>query len=490
MSDAVPETAQTAPELLDTPEAGPAAVRGGAVRVVGYGVGVLLTVGSAAVLFRHLGVADSGRYVTVLALMAIVIGVTDIGLTTIGVRELAVRHESEKRRLMRDLLGLRLSLSVVGVAVATLFAIVAGYDHEMVIGGLLAGVGVVAASVQSTLGVALMVELRYGWLTLLDILRQALLVAGILILVAAGAGIVPLLALQAPSVLIVLALTAWLVRGNVPLLPAFEWERWRALLREVIPFAAATIIGAVYFRASLITLGLVSTETETGYFGAAFRVSEVLLLVPSLVVGAAFPIFARAARDDHDRLRYGVDRVFGASTVLGGLVMVLLILGAPFVIDVVAGPDFGPSAGVLRIQALALALSFAATTLFYGMLSLRMHSGILVIASTVLVVNVALAAALGSAHGAVGAAWATVASELAGLLVALLLLARSHRSIVPSLGVVVRVIVASGCALLVVLIPGLPSIAAAAIGGVVYAGLAFAVRAVPAELLEAFARRR
>lgn len=79
------------PDLLDTPQAGPAAVRGGAMRVVGYVAGVALSVGSSALLFRHLGVVDSGRYVTVLALIAIVLGVTDVGLTTIGVRELAVR---------------------------------------------------------------------------------------------------------------------------------------------------------------------------------------------------------------------------------------------------------------------------------------------------------------------------------------------------------------------------------------------------------------
>ena len=71
---------------LDTPEAGPMAVRGGAVRVVGYAAGVLLTVASAAVLFRHLGVEDSGRYLTVIALTSIVAEVTDIGLTTIGMR--------------------------------------------------------------------------------------------------------------------------------------------------------------------------------------------------------------------------------------------------------------------------------------------------------------------------------------------------------------------------------------------------------------------
>jgi O-antigen/teichoic acid export membrane protein len=472
-------------DLLDTPDAGPVAVRGGAVRVVGYAAGILLTVGSAAVLFRHLGVENSGRYLTVLALTSIVTGVTDIGLTTIGMRELAVREESEKRRLMRDLLGVRLLLATVGVGAAAVFAVVAGYDDGMVAGTLLAGIGVIAVTLQATLSIALMVKLRLGWVTVLDLIRQALLVAGIFALVAADAGIVPFLALAGPTAGVALVLTAFVVRDSVPLLPSFNFARWRALLREVVPFAAATIVAAVYFRASLIVLELVSTKSETGYFGAAFRVTEVLLVVPNLIVGAAFPIFARAARDDHERLSYGVDRVFQASIVLGGLLVVGLTLGAPFAIDVVAGNDFGPSAGVLRIQAVALMCSFAATTLFYALLSLRMHRAILAIACTVLVVNVALAATLGAAHGAEGAAYATLASEVIGLAFGLTVLARSHRSIVPSLAVVARVALAVGAAMLVALLPGLPSVAAAAAGGVIYVAVVWAVGAVPPELLEA-----
>ena len=41
--------------LLDTPDAGPAAIRGGAIRVAGYGAGIVITAMSAALLFRHPG---------------------------------------------------------------------------------------------------------------------------------------------------------------------------------------------------------------------------------------------------------------------------------------------------------------------------------------------------------------------------------------------------------------------------------------------------
>ena len=118
-------------------------------------------------------------------------------------------------------------------------------------------------------------------------------------------------------------------------------------------------------------LSLVSSARETGFFGASFRVIEVLMSVPQLLVVSAFPIFVRAARDDSERLSYGVGRMFHAMLILGVAVALVLVLGAPFVIDVVAGPDFGPAAAVLRIQAVTLLVVFLVVPLVYALLRLR-----------------------------------------------------------------------------------------------------------------------
>src|SRR3954452_6202716 len=128
-------------DLLDTPEAGPAAIRGGVVRIVGYGAGVLLSVGSAALLFRHLGVEDGGRYVTVLSLMGLFAGLADAGLVTVAVRELTIRTGEDRQLFLQDLLGLRIALTLAAVVCATAFAAIAGYPQVMVAGTAVAGVG-------------------------------------------------------------------------------------------------------------------------------------------------------------------------------------------------------------------------------------------------------------------------------------------------------------------------------------------------------------
>src|SRR4051794_17476340 len=58
--------------ILDTPEAGVKSLRGGALRIGGYGIGLLLGLISAPLLIRHLGVVDFGRYVTVTSIVGLV----------------------------------------------------------------------------------------------------------------------------------------------------------------------------------------------------------------------------------------------------------------------------------------------------------------------------------------------------------------------------------------------------------------------------------
>jgi O-antigen/teichoic acid export membrane protein len=471
-------------DILDTPEAGPAAIRGGVLRVVGYVVGVALTTVSAALLFRHLGVVDSGRYVTVIAVVTIASGLVDFGLVTIGVRELAVTAAPERSAIVSNLIGLRIALSTAGLLGVVGFAILAGYPDEMVVGTFVAGIGAFVAAAQATLGASLMVGLRLGWLTTLELLRQALVAIAIVVLVLADAGFVALTAAPIPAAAVVLGVTGVLVHDQVELRPTFNASRWRRVLLDMLPFAAATAVTTVYFRASVVLLSSISTGKEAGYFAASFRVIEVLLLVPNLIVGAAFPIFARAAEGDSSRLGYATGRVLDACAVAGGLLTVALIAGAPFIIDVVAGPEFAESSDVLQIQAVALMATFMGATFFYTLLSLRRHAALLILTLGALAVNLTLVALLGSSHGAEGAAVGVLIAEVLLVVSGGLALARSNPLLRPSLRVIPRVLGAIGLSLGLVWAVGLPAAAAMIVAAAFYTVLVVATRAVPAELIQ------
>ena len=476
-------------DLLDTPQAGPAAIRGSLLRFGGYGVGVLLSVVSISFLIRHLGVSSFGQYVTVISLVTIVQGVTDAGLTTIGVREYSLRSAEARDSLMRSLLGVRLVLTSTGVLLATGFAAVAGYGGALVLGTLLAGTGLLFTVTQATLAVPLASRLQLGWVTGLDLLRQLLLVVGVLGLIAAGAGLVPFLALQVPLGVVMLLATAVLVRGKVPMRPGFDRREWWLLARRVLPFAAAVAIGTIYLRLTVIAMSLISTELETGYYATAFRVVEVIVAVPPLVVGATLPVLARAARDDERRLQYVLQRLFDATLIVGVGIGLVVALGAPFAVEVLAGGESDPSIRVLQIQAIAIVANFVATSWGYGLLSLHRHGSILFASVAALVTGLGLTALLVPDLEAEGAALAYVGGELVLAALMYLLLARAQPGLHLSLRVPVRVAAAAALAGAVALVPGLPSVVAASAAAALYVAALFALRGVPQELLEAFQRR-
>ena len=166
------ESPARAGDLLASRRAGPVALRGGALRAAGYALGILLSLVAVPLLVRHLGTAGYGRYVTVVALMMIVAGVTEGGLNAIALRAYASAGGGERARLMRDALGARLALTTAGAVAAIGFAAVAGYGSKLVLGTALAAVALVLQAVSSLLGVSLQVELRFGWVAAAELLQM------------------------------------------------------------------------------------------------------------------------------------------------------------------------------------------------------------------------------------------------------------------------------------------------------------------------------
>ena len=483
MEDAV------APDVLDTREAGGIAVRGAALRGLGYAVVVAISVVSAAVLTRYLGVADFGRYTVVISLAAIVGAISEAGMTNVGIREYSTLAGEQRARLIANLLGLRIVLAALGVAAAVIFALAAGYDAQMVAGTAIAGGGLVLSVVQMTYAVPLATRLRLGWLAALDVLRQALMAAVIVGLAAVGAGLVPLFAAAPVAVAVATALTIRLVRGTVPLLPSRDRRQWAALLRLAAPYSAAVAVSAVYAYVVVIVVSLATSETETGVFSAAFRSFLAVAGLAGALVASAFPILARAARDDAERLGYALRLVVQTTLVVGAGLGVCVAVGAPIAIDIVAGSEYDAAVTPLRILAGAVVTTYVLSACSYALLAMRSHGAILAANVIGVSVTAGCAVVLAPAYGAEGGAFAIVAGEVALGTAYGVAVVRAGRLVLRPAATVLRAGLASGAGLAALLAPA-PDLVRLAVAAAAFAGVAFAVRAVPRELLDAFLHRR
>ncbi|HSZ70454.1 MAG TPA: polysaccharide biosynthesis C-terminal domain-containing protein [Solirubrobacteraceae bacterium] len=478
-------------DVLDTSAAGGMIIRGGVMRLGSYVVVVLLSLLPAALLARHLGAARFSAYTTVLSLAALVSLATDAGMSNYGIREYAAREGAEREALMRDLLGLRVALTLLGVLGAVLFALCAGYSLALLAGTFVASLAMVALVVQHTYSIPLAAELRLGVLSLIEVLRQVLTVIALVALVAVNAGVFPLLAVTLVVYMVLTPLTAMLVRGRVSLRMEVRFASWVALLRPTIAFSLATAVGAIYIYTAQILTSLAATPHQSGLFALSFRVYFIAVTIPGMVVGGAIPLLARAARDDRERLAYALQRIFEVSLILGVATSLGFFAGAAFIVKVIAGPTFPQYAGavpVLRIQGIAMIASFLIAVWGFGLLSLKRYTGLLIVNALALLVSCTLTLVLAATLGAKGAAIATLCGEATLGSGCLFVLVRWNPELRPRLAVLPKVILAAAPAVALVVVLDLPSLVVAVIALCVYGLLILLTRAVPSEIAELIPR--
>jgi O-antigen/teichoic acid export membrane protein len=489
-SEAQPGESKPQVDVLDTAQAGGLIIRGGALRLGSYVGIVVLSVLSTALLTRHLGVTMFGHYTTVISLVSVVSVITDAGMSNLGTREYAMRVGADREALLSDLLGLRVSLTLVGVLLASAFALAAGYDAALLAGTIVAGLATVVLVFQHTLSIPLSASLRIGAISALELTRQLLTVAAIVILIALGAGVFALLAVALAVNLVLVPLTAALVRGQISMRLHLRPRRWLGLMRLTVYFALATAVGTIYVYTAQILTSLVASEHQSGLFAASFRVFVVAAGVPGLLVGGALPMLARAARDDRDRLGYALQRIFEVSLILGVAAAVGMLAGAQFVIAVIAGPKFAASAAGLRVLGIAMIASFLTAGWGFALISVKRYRALLLANAAAFVVSCVLTLSLAATNGADGAALATLCGEATLAIASLIALIRHQPELRPRLAAVPKVALAAAPAVAIALAPGLSSIVRALLALVAYALIIALTRAVPREILELIPRPR
>jgi O-antigen/teichoic acid export membrane protein len=473
---------EPAADVLDTGRAGGMVMRGAVLRLGGFGLGGILTAGSAILLTRHLGEAGFGRYATIVALAALVTQLAEGGLTSLVTRDFSLAAPDRKAKLLADRLGLQLVTTLLAIAICLVFALAAGYDTARVWGALAAALGLGLAALQGTVAVPLLASLRLGATSGLELLRQAILVGLTVMLVLVGAGLLPLLAALIPSSLVVLAAT-WVLAGReIRIRPAFDSRAWIALVRPALVLSLSSGVATLYVFTTQILTSLSASPAQTGLFAASLRVFAVVASIPGLMVTTALPLLSRAARDDAERLEFALQRLFEVALIAGVGIGVILIVGAKPITDVISG--YSGAVAPLRIEGVAVLGTCLTPVWSTGLLSLHRHFAQLACNIVGLAVVAGLTLGLAPVIGARGAAVATVAGECTVAVGLLFALVRANGRLAPAVRQIApRIALAGGAAFATMLLP-VPGLAQLVLAVAVYGGLIIALGAFPRELRE------
>jgi len=362
-----------------------------------------------------------------------------------------------------------------------------GYDDLTTKAGLIAGL-VLPMVALDTFRNSLGIRLRLGWTSIADALEGALTLAGALLIAAGGGSVFAFLWLY---------VAAKAVNGLVLLLAArrlatldFRPRRdaWLPLLRAAAPLALATMLIAFYFRIDMILLARLKPAADVGQYGAAYKFLDTILLVPALVMAVLSPVIARSVVEEPQLLRRRYRRSLALMTTAALGIAVLGGMTATRVVP--ALPGFGAYHGAgraLAVLSLAAALSFLAAVVHATLIASHRQRRLIQIALVAIVVNVVLNATLIPPYSYMGAAWATVSTEV--VVLALSFLAIRPLNLGFPLGALARA--AAAAVILAIVLAAtyrLPALVQAVLGLVVYLGAVVATGAVDRSELRLFLR--
>lgn len=383
-----------------------------AVQIGGRVVGAFLGVLVAATLARSLTRPEFGELSLALTILALAGSLSDLGIGQIAVREMARRPQDRARiagALCVAQLTMGVVLGVIGIVIA--FALMHGAQARVM------AVFVMATMPLGALGaltIAAQARLRPE-LVIIPALVQNVLWLAVVVALGASNGALSLYGLGAlvaavvqSAVIVVLTvrITSVTFTGTRTLIVD--------LLRMAWPIGLAGMFVTAYYRIDALLLFHYRGATPNAYYSAAYRVLDVLQILPMTVSGVLLPLLASADREGagHDRIRQLFQFAIALLLAVAVPVAICGAILAPGVVRLIYGPHYHSSVYLLQI----LLPAFIPICLGYVLTGQLILHGLLrpyvVITMVGAVLNIVANALAIPRYGAPAAAWTTLATEL------------------------------------------------------------------------------
>jgi O-antigen/teichoic acid export membrane protein len=372
-------------------------------------------------MIRRLGQEGYGTFALLVNLTAIVSVVLDLGFNVLFVRE-GARHHKEIQRYLRNVMSVRLFMSVISLLLLALVVFAFGQGALLAPGFAL----MVLTSYSTLLRNGLYAVQQLGFEAVAVVLESIVLLALILYGGMTNQGVVYYVWAYAAqygfscvyfSIVLAakrIAQIGWQL--EVPLMREWFWKG--------LPFALTFVLTILYFRIDQPLIVAFKGLGQAGLYAAAYKPIESLLFVPITFLSIVFPVLSVYYRERRSDLLRAVNRFYKGLLLMGWPVSVGIFVLAHPLTPLLLGHSFLASEPAMRILALALGIAFVNNAFIGALNASDRQSSFSWAAGWSVIANVVLNLILIPLFGYQGASWATVMTELVLGIVGWILTAR------------------------------------------------------------------
>ncbi len=461
------------------------------VQVVGRLAGTALSLVAISVLTRYLGPGQYGDYSIAVLYAAIATTLADFGIIAIAVREMAARPDKAY-----DIGGLALSLKTyIQTALFVVFVPLVAflpYANDVKAAIVLTLIGGLFATYISSLNLYFQYNLKLYLSTIVEVAIKIVSTLLILWFVSQNASFLQIVAINPIGILVGLGVGIMLLlRQGYPL----KWTHNKALaiqlLKDSWPLGVVTIVGYLHFKIDSVLLSFLTSSHDVGIYSVAYRVIEIIIVLPAFYTGTVFPILSQYHGLKDPRLKDALQRSFDFLCLLGIPAALGVIAIAPQVVNLIAGSEF--LGAIVPLQILMFAVFFSFLNNLFSSLAVifNLQKRIIWITTTVLILNIVLNLIFIQWLGYTGAAITTLITEAASCVLVFILI-QKHLPARFKIGRVLRML-AAGIIMTGAVMwlgnKGFNLFVLIVVGGSLYVGLVLAMRGISSAELKQLARR-
>lgn len=394
-------------------------------QVIGKVLTASATLVSTIIVTRSLGVNLYGEFTKALTFAGLFYMFADFGLNAIYVKN---ESSGENKLTFSDFTSLRIALSFALIVIATVIAWMlpynestgSGFSREVKFAASIAILTIATQTLFTTANGFFQSKMKYIFATLA--LGVGSLVSVCLFALTAFFKL-PLNYYIASYVVggVVMVATAYLIINRFYKVSLrIDFGKWVDALKTSAPIGVSLILNLVYFRFDTIILSIFRSSAEVGFYGLAYKIFEVSLVVPIFFSNAIYPLLVKESQISSKRFLKRALHGFGILFMagLGGAIAIFIL--ASFLVHIVGGRGFELSVEPLKILALGLPFFYTTAILMWVLVILKRQLWLVPIYAVAAIVNIGLNFMFIPSYGLKAAAINTVATEGLILLLAVI----------------------------------------------------------------------
>jgi O-antigen/teichoic acid export membrane protein len=387
----------------------------------------LLGIAVVKICTNYLSVQDYGEYVMIYEFLAFFGIAADLGLFTIAVKEMS-KDESRTEKIIGNVLSLRTILVALTMiaAVVTVFLIPSYENTRIPLGVAIASITIFLTIVNGTISSVLQSRLKMEYASIAMVLGKAASVIFMIYIAFFGfpnnkeTGFFMLLGAGIIGNLIMTIVTDHYVRKITVPKYRFDFDVWKNVFFQALPYGLALILNTVYFRVNSLFISFIRGQEEVGIYAVAMRMLEQLTVLPLYFMNSVLPVLTKSLELKNDKyktiIKYSFDFLASMAVpmAVGGIVLATQIIrvvsNAKYLSRIEDG--FYGSDMALKILVIAVLFQFLNILFSFILVALGKQIKLLYISGACVLFNILVNTIVVPIYGFRGAAATSVLSEL------------------------------------------------------------------------------